>query len=510
MDPADLYRLLLGGTAVLLVAVLGVRLSTRTGLPSLLLYLALGLVVGEAGFGLEFDDTHLTENVGLIALAVILAEGGLTTRWSVIRPALPFALVLATAGVAVSVAVVATAGHLLLDLDVRTAVLLGAVVSSTDAAAVFSVLRNLPLQGRPRAALEAESGLNDAPVVILVSLVVSDAWADATVVSAGAAMAYQLLVGAVVGVAVGWGGRQLLGRSALPAAGLYPLATLAIALLSFAAAGTLGASGFLAVYVTGLWLGNARLPHRQATLGFAEGTAWLAQIVLFVLLGLLASPSRLPEVIAPALLVGAVLLLVARPLSVVVCAVPFRMPLGEQVFLAWAGLRGAVPIVLATFAVSAGLDGATRVFDVVFVLVVLFTLLQAPTLPYAARRLGVAQPTASRDVMVDAAPLEEAGADLMQVTVPRDSRLVGVYLPELRLPAGAAISLVVRDGRSFVPDQHTTLARGDRLLLVVPSAVREDTERRLQAVSRRGKLASWTAVAPPAPPQRRRRWTRSR
>jgi potassium/hydrogen antiporter len=492
MTPADLYQLLLGGTAVLLVAVLAVRLSTRSGLPSLLLYLAIGLGIGEAGLGLGFDDVTLVQNAGLVALALILAEGGLTTRWSVIRPALGLALVLATVGVAVSVSVVAAVAHLVVGLELRTAVLLGAVVSSTDAAAVFSVLRSISLRSRPRAVLEAESGFNDAPVVILVTFVVSDAWEQASVLSGALEMIYQLVVGALVGLAVGRGGQLLLGRSALPATGLYPVATLSIALLSFAAAGALGASGFLAVYLTGLWLGNARLPHRQATLGFAEGSAWLAQIGLFVMLGLVAVPTRLPDSVVPALVVGVALLLVARPLSVVVCALPFGVPWREQLFLSWAGLRGAVPIVLAAIGVAAGVPAGVRVFDIVFVLVVVFTALQAPTLPLLARWLRVADPAPSRDVEVDAAPLEEAGAELLQVTVPPESRLVGVYLPELRLPAGSAVSLVVRAGRSFVPTEHTTIARGDRLLVVVPIDVREATERRLRAVSRAGKLAGWT------------------
>lgn len=482
---------LLIGAVVLLLAVLAVRLSTRTGLPSLLFYLAIGLLVGEAGGGLRFNDPELTQNLGLIALALILAEGGLTTRWATIRPALGFALLLSTLGVAVSVAVVAAAGHLLLGLDLRTAVLIGAVVSCTDAAAVFSVLRNLPLRGRLTAALEAESGFNDAPVVILVTLVVSDAWAEVDPVRAAGDVLFQLVLGAVIGVAVGRLGQWLLVRSALPAIGLYPIAVLTLAVLSYAAAGTLGASGFIACYLTGLWLGNAALPHRRATLGFAEAAAWLAQIGLFVLLGLQTSPARLPEALLPALVIGGVLLLVARPLSVVVSAVWFRLPWRDQVLLSWAGLRGAVPIVLTTIAAAASFPDADTVFDVVFVLVVVFTLLQAPTLPWLARQLKLTDDDATREVTLDSAPLAELGAEIVQVDIGPRSRLAGLLIRELRLPEGAAVTLVLREGTSLVPDSNTYLRANDRLLVVTTATVRALTEARLRLLSRGGRLARW-------------------
>ncbi|MEO8329618.1 MAG: cation:proton antiporter [Candidatus Nanopelagicales bacterium] len=219
MDPHELDLWLAAGCVVLLVAVLGIRLSLKTGLPSMLLYLSLGLLVGEAGLGFEFDDAVLTQNLGLFALALILAEGGLTTRWRVMRPALGFALVLATLGVAISVTVVALGAYFLLGFDTRDALLLGAVVSSTDAAAVFSVLRNIPLPRRLGAALEAESGLNDAPVVILVSLLSSDTWASTSGWHLLWELSFQLCVGAIVGLAIGWAGAWLLSRSSLPAAG---------------------------------------------------------------------------------------------------------------------------------------------------------------------------------------------------------------------------------------------------------------------------------------------------
>jgi cell volume regulation protein A len=487
---------LLAGCGLLLTAVLAVRLSSRTGVPALLVYLGIGLALGESGLGVRFEDYDLTGEIGLVALAVILAEGGLTTRWSQVREALPVAVVLSTVGVLVSVAVVSSATVLLLGTSWRTALLLGAAVASTDAAAVFSVLRRLPLKARLGRLLEAESGLNDAPTVVLVTLVSSDAWSTTSALTVAGLVVYELVVGLAIGLAVGWVGRLALRRLALPSAGLYPLATVALVLLAFGAAGVAHASGFLAVYVAGLVIGSTRLPHRRAVLGFATSLALLAELGLFVLLGLLASPSRLVDALPTALVVGAAALLVARPAAVLISATPFRIPLREQVFLAWAGLRGAVPIVLAIVPVTEHVPGGTKVLDVVFVLVVVYTLLQAPTLPMVGRRLGVVEDVAARDLEVEAAPLESVGADLLQVSVRAGSQLHGVYVDELRLPPGAVLSLIVRDRLGVVPSADTRLEHGDQLLIVATTDSRALAEERLRAVSKDGKLARWYAPGP--------------
>lgn len=491
MNADDLNIVVLGVTLVLLVGVAAVRVSSRVGLPSLLLYLAIGVALGESGLGLGFEDLNLTMILGSLALAIILAEGGFSTEWSTVRPVAALSFVLATVAVGISVGVTASLVYLVLDVDVRTAVLLGAVASSTDAAAVFSVLRAMPLQKRLRAALEAESGFNDPPVIILVTVVASDAWGESGAVSIGTAMLVQLVLGAGLGLVVARIGQWVLARSALPSAGLYPLATIAIAMLAFAVAGVAGGSPFLAVYVAGLWLGNATLPHRRATTGFAEGLAWLAQIGLFIMLGLLASPSRLVDAIVPALVVGTALTLIARPISVALCATPFRIPWREQVFMSWAGLRGAVPIVLATIPMTRGLPAADRIFDVVFLLVIVFTLLQGPTLPALARRLGVTEGESTREVDIDAAPLEEMDVSLLQFDLPPKSQLAGVAIFEIGLPKESAVSMIVRDGHVFIPDGKTVLLRGDRLLLATSNPERATTERRLRAVSRAGRLAQW-------------------
>jgi cell volume regulation protein A len=481
------------GAVVVLVAAVALRVADRLGLPSLLLYLALGIGLGENGLGIQFEDAQLTQTLGVAALVIILAEGGLTTRWNDVRRAIGPGVTLATLGVAVSVAATAGAAVWLLGYSWGFALLLAAVISSTDAAAVFAALRRLPLPRRIAAAIEAESGLNDAPAILLVMALAayltdgsSGEWWLVVV-----EVVVELVGGAAVGTAVGFAGAELLRRVALPLAGLYPLSMLALCVLAFSTASLAHTSGFVAVYLCGVVLGNAALPHRSASIGFAEGMASLAQIGLFVLLGLLASPIRLADALGPALVVGGVLLLLARPLSVALSLTWFRIPWPQQAFVSWAGLRGAVPIVLATFPLTADVPEARRIFDTVFVLVVVFTLVQGTSLPWVARRLGIAAPVTPRDVEVESAPLDGLDADLMQITVPAGSRLHGVYLPELRLPEDAAVMLIVRDGHSFVPDEHTRLVRGDQALLVAARRSRGEAERRLRAVSRAGRLASW-------------------
>ncbi|MFI7657721.1 potassium/proton antiporter [Micromonospora parva] len=491
MTLPSLYLLLAAGTLVALVSVGAAKIAAKAGMPVLLAYLGVGLLLGEGGLGLPFDDAALAQALGLAALAVILVEGGLTTRVSDVRRVLRPATALATLAVFISVAVTAAAAHYLLGLGWQLSLLLGAIVSSTDAAAVFSVLRAVPLPRRLSNLLEAESGLNDAPTFILVLAFSATSLSTLSPGGMLAQMGYQLVVGALAGVGVGMAAVWLLRRLTLPTSGLYPIATFACGVLAFAGSGLLQASGFIAAYLAGLVLGNAGLPHRRATESLAEGLGWIAQIGLFVMLGLLVSPADLPAAIVPALVVGAALLLIARPVSVLLTLLPFRIPLREQVFLSWAGLRGAVPIVLATVPVVAGTPGAMVVFNIVFVLVVVFTAIQAPSLPWLAQRLGLAPHRVGPDLQVEIAPLDNIDADLINVTITAGSKLHGTYLDELRLPSPAVAPLVVRDGVAFVPATDTRLRTGDDLLVLTTPTVREATERRLRAVSRAGRLAHW-------------------
>ncbi|WP_055548556.1 potassium/proton antiporter [Streptomyces sp. NBRC 110028] len=485
-----LNELLLVCSLVLLVAVAAVRISSRSGLPTLLLYLGMGVALGSDGLGVTFNNAELTQVIGYAALVVILAEGGLGTKWREIKPALPTAAVLSTAGVAVSVGVTAAAAHHVVGLDWRQALIIGAVVSSTDAAAVFSVLRKVPLPKRLTGILEAESGFNDAPVVILVVAFSSQGPIDHWYVVIGE-IALELAIGAVVGLAIGWLGSYGLRRVALPASGLYPIAVMAIAVVAYAGGALAHGSGFLAVYLAALVMGNAKLPHWPATRGFAEGLGWIAQIGMFVLLGLLVTPHELADDIWPAIVVGLVLTVVARPVSVMVSTMPFRVAWREKALLSWAGLRGAVPIVLATIPMVGAVPDSRRVFNIVFVLVIVYTLVQGPTLPWLATRLRLEETEGTSDLGIESAPLERLRGHLLSVSIPKDSRMHGVEVAELRLPPGAAVTLVVRDGSSFVPLPSTVLRRGDELLVVATDPVRDAAEQRLRAVGRGGKLAGW-------------------
>lgn len=531
MTASDLALESLVGAGTVIAAIIAARAAHGLGLPALLVFLGLGLALGESGAGIQFSDARMAEVLGLGGLVLILAEGGLTTNWPHARPAMAGAFLLSTVGVAVSIVLAAGCAHWLLGFTWRNALLLGAVLAPTDAAAIFSVLRRLPLPPLLSGMLEGESGLNDPPSVLAVTLLSS---AGASARHAGshhpsgwvilAEAAWELLGGLAIGLAVGLIGAFCLRRAALPASGLYPVAVIALVVAGYGAATLAAASGFLAVYVSAVVLGNARLPHGPATRGFAEGVGWLSQIGLFIMLGLLASPSRLPGAILPALAVGLVVVFLARPAAVAVAmnllrlrlpvprrVVPRRIvprrivphliglrrlrtaPISwrQQAFLSWAGLRGAVPIVLATIPLSVGVPGATRLFDIVFLVVIAFTVVQGPTLPWVARRLGVAAPAEPLEIAVEAAPLEELHADLLQAAIPEGSRLHGVEVHEVRLPSTANLALIVRDGVGLVPGPTTVLRAGDRLLIVCPAAVRLQAERRLRAVSRAGKLAGW-------------------
>jgi len=496
----DLDVILLISALVLIAAIFAARLGNRFGLPALLLFLGIGIALGDAALGIQFDDADVANALGFGALVLILAEGGLTTKWEDIKSSTGVAIVLATAGVAISVALMTLFGHFVLHLSFALAMLLGAVTSPTDAAAVFAVLRRVPLPHKIRGMLEGESGLNDAPTVLLVTVASSWAVGNApheSVPILTLLVLGQLVGGLAVGGALGWLGVQLLRRISLPSSGLYALAALGWTVLAYAVAGELHLSGFAAVYVCGLILGNAKLPYRVATRAFVEGIGWIAQIGLFVMLGLLASPRLLVwRDVAVAIAAGLFLTVIARPVSVLLSTIWFRIRWRDQVFLSWAGLRGAVPIVLCTVPLADRVPDSQHLFDVVLIFVIVFTVLQAPTLPWLANRLGLADRGQARDVEVEVAPLERMAADLMQLRIPVGSKLNGVEIGELRLGRNAAVSLIIRDNEPMVPGLRDIIRTGDELLVVTPTHLRAQTEQRIRAIARGGRLAAWRQ--PPA------------
>ena len=473
---------------MLVAAVVVARFADRLGAPALLLFLALGMLLGEDGpGGIRFDDAHLTESVGVVALAVILFEGGLTADVRELRHVARAAALLATVGVVVTGLVVAAAAVVVLDLDLREGLLLGAVVSSTDAAAVFSALRGVPIPRRLRATLEGESGLND-PIAALATIALVEVLTHPgfDVADGLLLLARQVLIGVAGGLAAGALARAAIERAAFASAGLYPVAALAGALACFGVVVELGGSGLLAVYLLGLILGAAHLPHAAVTEGFHAGLAWLAQIALFVLLGLLVTPTRLGEDGLRPFVIALVLVVVARPLAVLASLVRAGFPLREQAFLAWAGLRGGVPIVFATFPIVEGVDVGRRLFDVVFYVVVVSVVVQGAGLRPAARLLGLgADEPGLRPAELGSATLRSLGAELVEVDVGRLGIDDGRALRDVRLPGGAVVAAIRRGGEIVPPRGGTELLASDRLYLLVRRRRLVEVERALAVLDAR-------------------------
>lgn len=464
--------LLLATCGLLLgVSVVFSRASTRIGVPIALLFILVGMLAGSEGLGrIAFDDYRFAFRLGTLALALILFDGGLNTPLASVRRAAAPAGVLATVGVAGTAALVAAAAHAL-GLGWREALLLGAVVSSTDAAAVFAVLRGsgLQLKRRVGVTLEVESGINDPVAIILTTvltqnLLESDAAAGFRI---PAEIVLQLGMGGAVGSAVGYGGRHLLGRLTLPSGGLYPVMSLSLGLLAFGTATLLHGSGFLAVYLSGLILGNGPLPYRTGLLRVHDALAWLSQVGMFLVLGLLVYPSRLLDVATVGLGIALLLAIIIRPLVVALCLLPFRYPRRETLYIGWVGLRGAVPIVLATFPVLAGAPGAGRLFDLVFFIVVASAVVPGATVAWVTRRLGLQskEPPAPQAVLAIESRQPLRG-ELMSFYIDEALVVNGVSLDDLPLPDGSAVTLVVRGDQLLPPRGSLTLKPGDHVHII--------------------------------------------
>ena len=455
---------------VLLVGSIAASFVDRLGAPTLLLFLGLGMLLGEDGpGGIKFDDATLARDAGTVALMIILLEGGLLAERAEVRRALGPAGLLATIGVLATAGVVAVSAHLAIGLSWTTSFLLGAAVSSTDAAAVFAALRGSHVRRRLSSILEAESGLNDPFAALMVIAIVE--WSTQQNYEFGDGLlllARQAGIGAIGGLAIGMSGVWLLRRLPLPSAGLVPVITLSIALAGAVGVSALDGSGLLAAYLIGLVIGDARIPHAAVVRGFMQGSAWLAQLGLFVVLGLLVTPSRMLDEGPAPIVVAIVLVLVARPLAVFVCTTLFGLTLREQTFLAWAGLRGGVPIVLATFPVAAGVPGALRVFDAVFFVVVISVATQGLSMRWAAKKLDLvdAHPV-PRLAEMDSATLSTLHSDLVELRADDLGIVEGTLVRNAELPGAAIIVAIRRDDQIVRPRGSSELAGDDHLYLLV-------------------------------------------
>ncbi len=452
--------------------------ASRTGVPALVAFLGLGMLLGSDGpGGITFDDAELARNVGVVGLAAILFEGGLATSWRRLREVAAPAAALSTLGVVLTMLVVGVAAKPLFGLTWLQAFLLGAVVSSTDAAAVFSTLRFTQIRRRVARTLEAETGVND-PMAIALTLGLID-WIehrDASLPEFLLVVVRQLGLGLAVGVLLGGLATWTFARLPHRIGAFAAVASVAAAALAYGAADLLGGSGFLAVYLVGLAVGSTPSRYRRQLVAFHEGLAFLAQVALFIVLGLLVFPTHLPDVALPSVALAAVLVVVARPISVWVTTAFAGFTGAERALLGWAGLRGAVPIVLGTFVLSSTVARGETIFDAVFFVVVISVLIQGTTLERIARRLGVVAPASAQ-----VAPPLEVGADgaleLVEFGVAPDHAIAGSAVRELGLPRSALVAVISRRGDSIPPRGSTIVEPGDRLFVLVPQndrAVLED------------------------------------
>ena len=462
---------LIGASVLLLISVLVSKISDRFGVPALLLFLILGMLAGSEGFGrIYFDDPALAQFVGIIALVLILFSGGLSTTWNEIRPVLKEGLLLSTFGVLITAITVGYFASVLLGFSLLEGFLLGSIVSSTDAAAVFSVLRSkgISLKGNLKPLLELESGSNDPMAIFLtMGLIQWIIQPDLNFTNLLALFAKQMLIGAVVGYGMGKALLFLINGLKLGYEGLYPVLTLALVFLTFGLTDLLGGNGFLAVYLAGMTLGRHDFLHHKSLLSFHDGLAWIMQITMFLTLGLLVFPSRISPIINVGLLIAGCLIVFARPLSIFISLLPSRLGWREKAFVSWVGLRGAAPIILATFPLLAQLPQAHLIFNIVFFVVLTSVLLQGTTLSNVARWLKVEVPTLPKRVYpIEYSPMGGLKSELKELPIPSESHVIGKAIFELGLPSDFLVILIARDNDFMIPSGGTVLEGNDTLLVL--------------------------------------------
>lgn len=467
-------ELILAGGALLAAGLAASLFAARFRVPALVLVLGAGMMIGSDGTGwIAFDDYELARTIGVIALALILFEGGLASGWPEVGPVIRPVVSLAVLGTFGAALITGLAAAWLFDFTTLEGLLLGAVLASTDAAAVFSVLRTSTLRRTLARTLEGESGMND-PVALLLVLGFIE-WIENPgygIADMAWLFTQQLGIGLAAGVAIGFAGVELLKRSRLASGGLYPVATLAIAAIAYGVSDVLGGSGFLSVYLAGLVLGSRQIPARRTIAAFHEGVSWVAQVGLFFTLGLLVFPSQLGGVALEATILAVILAVIARPLATLVVTAPFRhYSIGERVVLGWAGMRGAVPVVLATFPVIEGVPHSLEFFNIAFFAVVLSTVIQGTTLEPLARRLHMttSAPALPRP-LGESATVHAMGAEIVEFPVVRGDAIVGMHVRDLGLPREALVNVIVRGGRAIPPRGSTRVSAGDVLHMMVTQA----------------------------------------
>jgi cell volume regulation protein A len=467
----SIEQVLVAASVLLLISIIASKASGRLGIPALLLFLGIGMLAGSEGIGgIYFDDARVAQSVGVVSLVLILFAGGLDTVWTDVRPVLRQGLALATVGVVVTALLVALFARLVLGFSWMEGLLLGAVISPTDAAAVFSVLRSndIKLKGRLEPLLELESGSND-PMAVFLTLGLLQVITNpaTTAVDLLLLLVRQAILGLAFGYGLGRGAVYVINRLKLRSDGLYPVFTLAFVLMTYGVTASLGGSGFLAVYLAGIIMGNSEFIHKRSLMHFHDGLAWLMQIVMFLTLGLLVFPSHLLPIAGLALLTAFFLILVARPIATFGALALARLSVKEKALVSWVGLRGAVPIVLATFPLLEHVSKADMIFNLVFFVVLTSVLIQGTSIPFVARLLDLNQTSdespASKGETQLATPVSRA---LSEVNVPGHSSAAGKQIVELHLPENALVVLIGRDGQQIVPKGSSEIRAHDTLLIL--------------------------------------------
>lgn len=468
--------ILLGISILLFISVIASKISSKLGVPSLIVFVSLGMLIGKEGIGgIHFNNPQLAQSLGVIALVFILFAGGLQMSTedfrSLIYPRRQIWKVvsLSTLGVFLTALLMGLFAKIVLDFSLLEGLLFGAVVSSTDAAAVFSVLRskNINLKGQLKPLLELESGSND-PMAVFLTVGITNLLAGTTVAASLVSIFIrQMVLGAAIGYIMGEGMIFLINRLRLEYDGLYPVLTISLVLLTYGITSTFNGSGFLAVYIAGLVMSQNSFIHKKSLVHFHEGLAWLMQIMMFLTLGLMVSPSQLISITPMGLLLAIFLMAIARPASVLIALAPAKMELSQKLMISWVGLRGAVPIILATFPLLAGISRSDMIFNVVFFVVLTSALIQGSSIPLVAKLLGVEEQSEQRPKYpIEFEPTDGLQGEMLELTVPHNSAIVGKPIVEVGFPEGILIVLI-RRGREFIlPRGSTTIEAGDALLIL--------------------------------------------
>lgn len=464
--------LLLIGAVLIITSILLAKAVYNIGIPTLLLFIGVGILAGSEGIGgIYFDDASLAQSIGIIALIFILFSGGLDTNWTNSKPIIKPAFLLATVGVLLTAIIIGVFIMLILETSFLWGFLIGSIISSTDAAAVFSILRagNISLKGKLKALLELESGSNDPMAIFLtiatIELILSP---EKTILSLILMFIMQLGIGGALGFASGKAMVLITNKLKLFAEGIYPVMVLAMIFLVYSATSIVGGSGFLAIYVAGVIMSSSQFVHKKALTGFFDGLAILSQIAMFLTLGLLVFPSHLFDVIGSGLLISIILMLVARPLSVFITLLPFKLNLREKILTSWVGLRGAVPIILATFPLLMGVGNSDLIFNLVFFVVLTSSLLQGWTINLASKLLGLSEPfEEKRNAPLEFTPNGKDDTELFELIVPFNSKIAGSQIVDLNFPEDSRIIMVTRDEKNIIPSGGTVLENGDILSILV-------------------------------------------